>query len=58
MFDQHDITEYDDVARAHFLKVAAAAVMLHGLAGDKAAEKKGQYGMLAGDIIDAIKEVI
>ena len=58
VFDQHDITEYDDVARAHFLKVAAAAVMLHGLAGDKAAEKKGQYGMLAGDIIDAIKEVI
>ena len=58
IFDEHDLMQHDDVPRAHFLRFAAAAVMLHGLAGDRAAEKKGQYSVLASDIIEAIKEVI
>lgn len=59
VFDENDITEYEsDTAKYHFLKVIAGAVYLHGLAGDKAAAVKGQYGMMAGDIIDAIKEVM
>ena len=59
VFDENDITEYEeDTAKYHFLKVIAGAVYLHGLAGDKAAAVKGRYGMMAGDIIDAIKEVM
>ena len=34
------------------------AVFLHGLAGDAASKKKGTYSMMAGDIIEAIAEVI
>ncbi len=41
---------------------AAAGVYLHGLAGDAAADLKGMYGMVAGDIVDilpvAIKEAL
>lgn len=36
------------------VKMAAAGVFLHGTAGDLAAEKKGQYGMKAGDMIPEI----
>lgn len=36
--------------------VAAAAVYVHGLAGDVAAGRQGQASMLAGDLLDAISE--
>ncbi|MGH9436722.1 MAG: NAD(P)H-hydrate dehydratase [Terriglobia bacterium] len=37
-------------------EVLAAAVYLHGLAGDVAARKMGEASMIAGDLIDAIPE--
>ncbi len=37
---------------------ACLGVYLHGLAGDAAAEKKGTYSLIAGDIIDAIEKVL
>lgn len=44
------------------VNAAIAACYIHGLAGDKAAEKIGEYGMMAGDIVShlpvALKEVI
>ena len=39
---------------ASLLKPAALGGCLHGKAGDRAAEKKGQYGMTAGDLIPEI----
>lgn len=38
--------------------VAPLSVYLHGLAGDRAAEQKGQYSMLASDIIDCLSFVM
>lgn len=32
-------------------------VYLHGLAGDKAAEKKGKYALIASDIIEALADI-
>lgn len=37
---------------------AMTAVYLHGLAGDYAAKAKGQRGLIAGDLIQALPEVI
>jgi len=37
-------------------EVATAAVYLHGLAGDLAAEKLGQHSMLAGDLLEEIPQ--
>ena len=37
---------------------AMAAVYLHGLAGDHAAQVKGQRGLIAGDLIQALPEVL
>jgi NAD(P)H-hydrate epimerase len=34
------------------------AVYLHGLAGDKAAQEKGMYSMMAGDIVASIEKVL
>jgi NAD(P)H-hydrate repair Nnr-like enzyme with NAD(P)H-hydrate dehydratase domain len=33
-------------------------VFIHGLAGDKSARKKGEYGMKAGDITEHICEIM
>lgn len=44
------------------LKAAVAAVYLHGLTGDKVACEKGEYGLLAGDLVEylpyTIKEIV
>jgi NAD(P)H-hydrate epimerase len=37
-------------------EVTAAAVYLHGLAGDLAAAKMGQVSMIAGDMIDVLPQ--
>ena len=39
-------------------EAAKLGVYIHGLAGDKAAAKKGCYSMMASDIIEALPEVI
>lgn len=44
------------------VQATAAAVYIHGLAGDKAAAEIGEYGLMAGDIINylpyALKEIV
>lgn len=40
------------------LLAATGGVFLHGMAGDIAKEKNGEYGMIAGDIIKYIPEAI
>jgi NAD(P)H-hydrate epimerase len=39
-------------------EAAKLGVYIHGLAGDKAAEKKGCYSMVASDIIEALPDVL
>ena len=36
---------------------ASLGVYIHGLAGDEAGRKNGEYGMIASDIIDGLKNV-
>ncbi|MEI8217898.1 MAG: NAD(P)H-hydrate dehydratase, partial [Elusimicrobiota bacterium] len=45
---------YAQVHEAKILNAALFAVLLHGSAGDSAAQEKTQIAMIAGDIIDAI----
>ncbi len=40
------------------VEAAKIGVFLHGLAGDIVAEGNGEYGLIAGDIIDAIPQAI
>lgn len=39
-------------------EAACAGVFLHGLAGDAARDKKGEYSVLAGDLIDSVASVL
>lgn len=39
-------------------RAAALGVFLHGLAGEAAAEKKGDYSVLAGEIADSLSDVL
>ncbi|MGI6434485.1 MAG: NAD(P)H-hydrate dehydratase [Syntrophomonadaceae bacterium] len=39
-------------------QAAVAGVYLHGLAGDRAAAQKGQRGLLAGDLIAALPDIL
>lgn len=52
------IVDRRDLLGAELLYKTAAAVYLHGRAGDHAAERLGEYSMMASDIIDSIGEVI
>lgn len=40
------------------VEAAKSGVFLHGLAGDLVVKDKGEYGLLAGDLIDAIPNAI
>lgn len=40
------------------MDAACLGVWLHGAAGDEAAARKGAYSMLAGDIVEALSEVM
>lgn len=40
------------------LKAAITAVYLHGLTGDKVAYDKGEYGLLAGDLVESLPYTI
>lgn len=40
------------------LQVLQAAVYLHGMAGDLARDEKGEEGLVAGDILEAVPAAI
>ena len=40
------------------LEAAAAAAWLHGAAGDRAAQRFGEYGMLPGDMVDELPQLL
>lgn len=50
------LSEHD--GRVKLTEMAALGVFLHGLAGDRAAQDKGTYGMKAGDIAKAAAKVL
>lgn len=50
--------EKEAAVREAYFRTAYRAVYLHGLAGDKAAEKSGEISMKAGDLIGALPELL
>ena len=40
------------------LEAAAAAAWLHGRAGDLAAERLGEYGMIPSDMVDELPRLL
>jgi NAD(P)H-hydrate epimerase len=40
------------------LQAAAAGAWLHGAAGDRAAERLGEYGMLPGDLVEELPQLL
>ena len=40
------------------MEATAAAAWLHGAAGDRAAEKWGEYGMLPGDLVEELPQLL
>ena len=40
------------------LEAAAAGAWLHGAAGDRAAERLGEYGMLPGDLVEELPQLL
>ena len=46
------------IPHSSFAELAALAVWFHGKAGDKCAEKLGEYAMLPSDLVEAIPEVL
>ena len=40
------------------LTAAAAGAWLHGAAGDLAAQRLGEYGMLPGDLVEALPQLL
>jgi NAD(P)H-hydrate epimerase len=46
------------LARQDAWTAATASAYLHGLAGDRAARRLGEAGMLAGDVLEALPEAI
>jgi NAD(P)H-hydrate epimerase len=40
------------------VEAAALGVYVHGLAGDSASAKSGPYGVMAGDIVNSINDIV
>ena len=50
---KHLVGQYTDLS-----ELAAWAVWFHGKAGDKCAQKFGEYAMLPSDLLDTIPQVL
>lgn len=55
---KQDEKQFFDWTENQIFKDAALGVILHGLAGEDAAKRKGNAGMLAGDLLDGIANVL
>ena len=73
MFDERTVNAYRTITAPSDLKekvlaqqksadelcrTAALGALIHSLAGDRAAEKLGEYSVMASDIIEAISVVL
>lgn len=58
VFLQVSCAENRTEAGTDLAEMAAAGVYLHGLAGDRAAEKNGMCGMKAGDILKNVSGIL
>lgn len=47
-----------ELSSGEMAEIAAMGVFIHGRAGDLAADKKGMYGMKAGDLVLTVPEVL